>query len=176
MDIIYVVVIVVAALIYGYAAVLNFVGAESVKVVADRVRVSQKWMIPFGVLLASGALGLLIGLAVPVVGLAAATGLVVVLRRGSERAHPSTRSRGRRGHWLPPAGARHPGPGDCLSQTRFMICDVTSKRPHRHEASLWAPLCCALQWLDDVAPHSREHESLQDRLRMKASPLRSDQS
>ena len=77
MDIIYVVIIVVAALVYGYAAMLNFVGAESVKVVADRVRVSQKWMIPFGVLLASGALGLLIGLAVPVVGIAAATGLVV---------------------------------------------------------------------------------------------------
>ena len=77
MDIIYVVIIVLAALVYGYAAMLNFVGAESVKVVADRVRVSQKWMIPFGVLLASGALGLLIGLAVPVVGIAAATGLVV---------------------------------------------------------------------------------------------------
>ena len=77
MDIVYVVITVLAALAYGYAATLNFVGAESVKVVADRVRVSQRWMIPLGVLLASGAVGLLIGLAVPALGIAAASGLVV---------------------------------------------------------------------------------------------------
>jgi uncharacterized membrane protein len=45
--------------------------------VADKVRVPRKWMIPFGVLLASGAAGLLAGLAVPVLGTAAAIGLVV---------------------------------------------------------------------------------------------------
>lgn len=56
---------------------LNFVGAESVKVVADRVKVSQRWMIPLGCVLASGALGLLIGLAAPVLGIAAASGLVM---------------------------------------------------------------------------------------------------
>jgi hypothetical protein len=77
MDTVYVVIIMLAALAYGYAAVLNFVGAESVKVIADRLRVSQRWMIPLGTLLASGALGLLIGLAVPVLGIAAAIGLVV---------------------------------------------------------------------------------------------------
>jgi hypothetical protein len=76
MDIAYVVIIMLAALAYGYAAMLNFVGAESVKAVADRLRVSQRWMIPLGTLLASGALGLLIGLAVPVLGMAAAIGLV----------------------------------------------------------------------------------------------------
>jgi hypothetical protein len=69
--------IVLAALAYGYAATLNFVGAESVKVVADRVRISQRWMVPLGALLAVGAVGLLIGLAVPVLGIAAASGLVV---------------------------------------------------------------------------------------------------
>jgi DoxX-like family len=77
MYIIYVVITVVGALLYGYAAFLNFVGAESVKVVADRVQVSQKWMIPFGVLLASGAVGLVIGLVVPALGIAAAIGLVL---------------------------------------------------------------------------------------------------
>lgn len=77
MYIIYIVMTVLAVLAYGYAASLNFVGAESVKVVADRVQVSQKWMIPFGTLLASGAAGLLLGLAVPVLGIAAAIGLVV---------------------------------------------------------------------------------------------------
>jgi hypothetical protein len=77
MRIFYVVITILAALAYSYAASLNFVGAESVKVVADRVRVAQKWMIPFGLLLASGAVGLLIGFAVPALGTAAAIGLVV---------------------------------------------------------------------------------------------------
>jgi hypothetical protein len=35
------------------------------------------WMIPFGILLASGAAGLLIGFAVPVLGKAAAIGLIL---------------------------------------------------------------------------------------------------
>ena len=76
MHIAYVVVTVVVALANGYAAVLNFAGAESVKVVAAKVRVSQRWMIPFGVLLACGAAGLLAGFAVPALGTAAAIGLV----------------------------------------------------------------------------------------------------
>lgn len=77
MHIAYPAITIIAALANGYAAFLNFAGAESVRIVADRVRVSQKWMIPFGVLLASGAIGLLIGLAVPVVGEAAAIGLIL---------------------------------------------------------------------------------------------------
>lgn len=77
MHIAYVVITILAALANSYAASLNFVGAESVKVVADHVRVSQGWMIPFGILLASGALGLLIGFVLPVLGIAAAIGLVL---------------------------------------------------------------------------------------------------
>lgn len=76
MQITYVVTTMIAALANGYAAALNFAGAESVKVVADRVHVSTRWMIPFGVVLAAGAVGLLIGLAVPRLGTAAAIGLV----------------------------------------------------------------------------------------------------
>ena len=76
MYITYVAITSLAALANGYAASLNFVGAQSVKVVADQVQVSQKWMVPFGVLLASGAVGLVIGLAVPALGIAAAIGLV----------------------------------------------------------------------------------------------------
>jgi DoxX-like family len=76
MDIAYIAITVVAALANGYAASMNFAGAESVKLVADRVQVSQKWMVPFGVLLASGSLGLVVGLAVPALGTAAASGLV----------------------------------------------------------------------------------------------------
>jgi len=77
MYVIYLVVTILAALANGYAASLNFVGAEAVKVVADRLHMSRKWMLPFGTLLASGAIGLLVGFAVPVLGKAAAIGLVV---------------------------------------------------------------------------------------------------
>jgi len=77
MHIAYLVITILVALANSYAASLNFVGAESVKVVADHVRVSQKWMIPFGVLLACGAVGLLVGFAVPALGTAAAIGLVL---------------------------------------------------------------------------------------------------
>jgi DoxX-like family len=77
MHVTYVVITILAALANGYAASLNFVGAESVKLVADKVQVSQRWMMPFGIVLAAGALGLLIGLAVPALATAAAIGLVL---------------------------------------------------------------------------------------------------
>lgn len=68
---------ILTALLNGYAAVLNFAGADSVKAVADRVQIARRWMVPLGVLLALGALGLLLGLAVPLLGTLAAIGLVV---------------------------------------------------------------------------------------------------
>jgi SNF family Na+-dependent transporter len=77
MQVTYVVITVLAALANGYAASLNFVGAESVKLVADRIQVSRGWMVPLGTLLASGAVGLLAGFAVPALGTAAAIGLVL---------------------------------------------------------------------------------------------------
>jgi hypothetical protein len=77
MHVTYLVTTILAALANGYAAALNFVGAESVKVVADRVQVSRGWMVPLGALLASGAVGLLTGFAVPALGMAAAIGLVL---------------------------------------------------------------------------------------------------
>jgi hypothetical protein len=73
----YIVVTIMAAVANGCAASLNFAGAEYVKVVAERVHVSQKWMVPFGTLLAAGAVGLLSGFAVPSLGTAAAIGLIV---------------------------------------------------------------------------------------------------
>jgi hypothetical protein len=77
MHVTYLVITVLAAVANGYAASLNFVGVESVKVVADRVQVSRGWMVPLGALLASGAVGLLAGFVVPALGTAAAIGLVV---------------------------------------------------------------------------------------------------
>jgi len=77
MHVTYLAITILTALANGYAASLNFVGAESVKVVADRVQVSRGWMVPLGTLLASGAVGLLTGLAVPALGAAAAIGLIL---------------------------------------------------------------------------------------------------
>jgi hypothetical protein len=77
MHVTYVAITILAALANGYAASLDFVGAESVKIVADRIQVSRRWMVPLGALLASGAVGLLVGFAVPALGVAAAVGLVV---------------------------------------------------------------------------------------------------
>ena len=77
MYVLYLVTTIAAALANGFAAGMNFAGAESVKVVADRVRVSTRWMVPFGTLLACGAVGLLAGIAVPGLGTAAAIGLVL---------------------------------------------------------------------------------------------------
>lgn len=77
MRITYLVVTAFVALMNGYAATLNFVRAESVEAVADRLQIAHRWMLPFGILLASGAVGLLIGTVVPAVGVAAAIGLVL---------------------------------------------------------------------------------------------------
>jgi DoxX-like family len=77
MYVLYLVTTIAAALANGYAAGLDFAGAEPVKRVAARVRVSTRWMIPLGTLLASGAVGLLAGIAVPPLGTAAAIGLVL---------------------------------------------------------------------------------------------------
>ena len=77
MHIFYIAITILTACMNIYAASMDFVGAESVKAVADRVQVSQRWMVPFGVLLLSGGVGLLVGFAVPALGTAAATGLVV---------------------------------------------------------------------------------------------------
>ena len=73
----YLVTTILAAVAVGCAATMNFVGAESVKAVADRLRVPRRWMLPLGTLLACGAVGLLAGLAVPPLGIAAAVGLVL---------------------------------------------------------------------------------------------------
>jgi hypothetical protein len=92
MFLVYIVTTLLAALANGYASSLNFVGAESVKVVADRVQVPRKWMVPLGILLASGAFGLLIGIFVPVLGTAAGIGLVVYFV-GAVAAHLRVRDR-----------------------------------------------------------------------------------
>lgn len=77
MRITYLLVTTLAALMNGYAAILSLTGARSVEAVADRLELSRQLMRPFGIVLAAGSLGLLAGIAVPALGVAAAVGLIV---------------------------------------------------------------------------------------------------
>ncbi|TJZ56901.1 DoxX family protein [Streptomyces piniterrae] len=73
----YLVVTLLASAVNGLAAIANFIGHEYPKSQADKLRVPRSWMRPLGAVLAAGALGLLAGFAVPVLGTLAAAGLVL---------------------------------------------------------------------------------------------------
>ena len=73
---VYVSITLLAAAFNGAAAIANLIGHEYPKREADRNRIPRSLVRPFGVLLGAGALGLLIGFAVPALGALAAAGLV----------------------------------------------------------------------------------------------------
>lgn len=73
----YIALTVVAAIAYAYAAVLNFTHNKSVAKTAERLGVPSVWMVWLGSLLAAGSIGLVVGVAVPALGIAAASGLVL---------------------------------------------------------------------------------------------------
>ena len=58
-----------------FSATLDFIRFKQILVNMARVRVSESWLTTFGVLKAAGALGLLVGIALPLLGTAAAIGL-----------------------------------------------------------------------------------------------------
>jgi hypothetical protein len=72
----YLTVTLLAAALNGSAAVANLIGHEYPKREADRNRIPRSWVRPLGMLLGAGALGLLAGFVVPVLGTLAAAGLV----------------------------------------------------------------------------------------------------
>jgi uncharacterized membrane protein len=72
----YVVVAVLAAAANIWAAMTDFT-TERALANAAKVGVPPSWLFPLGALKAAGALGLLVGMAVPVIGVAAAIGLVL---------------------------------------------------------------------------------------------------
>ena len=72
----YIVVTVLAAAMTGYAAYVDFAGAEWVLDNMTKYGVPHSWLFLLGVLKTAGALGLLIGIGVPLIGAAAALGLV----------------------------------------------------------------------------------------------------
>jgi hypothetical protein len=73
----YLAVTLLASAVNGVAAVANLIGHEYPKTQADTLRVPRWWTLPLGTLLAAGAVGLLVGFALPAVGTLAAAGLVL---------------------------------------------------------------------------------------------------
>jgi len=73
----YIVVTVLAAGANTYAAVVDFARVEWVVANMTELRIPQSQLFPLGAVKAAGALGLLLGFAVPPIGLAAAIGLVL---------------------------------------------------------------------------------------------------
>ena len=74
----YVVVTLMVIATSTFVAIANFMRLKFVLTTAAKVRVPQSWMTVLGLLNAAAALGLLLGLiGVPLVGTAAATGLVL---------------------------------------------------------------------------------------------------
>jgi hypothetical protein len=74
---VYLAITLLGSVFYGLAAIANFVGHEYPKSQADTLGIPRSWMRPLGALLAAGAVGLLSGIAVPVLGTIAAGALVL---------------------------------------------------------------------------------------------------
>ena len=77
MFVTYIVVTIFAAAANIFSATLDFIRYKPILINMAKVGVSESWITTLGVLKAAGALGLLIGIGVPAVGIAAAAGLVL---------------------------------------------------------------------------------------------------
>jgi DoxX-like family len=77
MFIAYIVVTVLAAAANVFSATLDFIRYKQILINMARVGVSESWLTTLGILKAAGALGLLVGIRVPLIGIAAAIGLVL---------------------------------------------------------------------------------------------------
>ena len=73
----YVVVTVLAAAANVFSATCDFVRYKQVSIAMAKAGVPESWMTMLGILKAAGALGLLVGVGVPLIGTAAAAGLIV---------------------------------------------------------------------------------------------------
>jgi hypothetical protein len=73
----YVVVTVLAAAANVFSATCDFVRSKQVSIAMAKAGVPESWMTMLGILKAAGALGLLVGVGVPLIGTAAAAGLIV---------------------------------------------------------------------------------------------------
>jgi hypothetical protein len=77
MFIAYIIVTLLAAAANIFAATLDFIGFKQVLINMAKTGVSESWINVLGILKAAGALGLLSGIGLPLIGIAAAVGLVL---------------------------------------------------------------------------------------------------
>jgi hypothetical protein len=73
----YIIVTLLAAAANIFSATLDFIRYKQILINMARVGVPESWITMLGVLKAAGAIGLLVGIGVPVIGTAAAIGLVL---------------------------------------------------------------------------------------------------
>ncbi|HEU0115996.1 MAG TPA: DoxX family protein [Thermomicrobiales bacterium] len=73
----YVAITLLAVAANGFAAAADFAGYQQVAVNMQKAGVPLSWMTPLGALKAAGALGLLVGIVLPPIGIAAGVGLVL---------------------------------------------------------------------------------------------------
>jgi hypothetical protein len=73
----YLIVTVLAAAANIFSATLDFIRFKQILINMAKVGVSESWITMLGALKAAGALGLLVGIRVPLIGIAAAVGLVL---------------------------------------------------------------------------------------------------
>jgi len=79
MFIAYLIVTVLAAAANIFSATCDFVRYKQVGIAMAKAGVPESWMTMLGILKAAGALGLLVGIGVPLIGTAAAVGLLLFL-------------------------------------------------------------------------------------------------
>src|SRR5882762_4885419 len=77
MFIAYVVVTLLAAAANIFSATLDFIRYKQVLINMAKASVSESWITSLGILEAAGAIGLLVGIGVPLIGTAAAIGLIL---------------------------------------------------------------------------------------------------
>jgi hypothetical protein len=73
----YLIVTVLTASANIFSATCDFVRYEQVSIAMAKAAVPESWMTTLGILKAAGALGLLVGIGMPLIGTAAAAGLTV---------------------------------------------------------------------------------------------------
>lgn len=73
----YLIVTLLAAAANIFSATLDFIQFKPILINMHRVGVPASWITILGILKAAGAIGLLVGIGVPLIGTAAATGLVL---------------------------------------------------------------------------------------------------
>jgi hypothetical protein len=73
----YFVVTFLAAIANAFSATLDFVSYQKILIAMAKAGVSESWLTTLGILKAAGAIGLLVGVVVPPIGIAAAVGLIL---------------------------------------------------------------------------------------------------